>query len=674
MVSLIDSWEVGHRISAAAFPPDTTRVAVASRKAPWIYDTHTGRKLIGPLEGHGDTVWALVFSPDGRTLASGSEDATVRLWDTETGNAIVGPLIGHNLAVMCVAFSLDGHFVVSGSNDYTVRIWDARTGEAARGPIRPALQARSLALIPGGRLAVGGSSEWEVFTVYEMDKCAALFECAGHDGVVRSISCSPDGRLLASGSSNTIHFWDPASGTPIGEPLKGHSNSVTSLSFSPDGRYIASGSRDDSIRLWDAETRKMHGEPLLSHRDSVLNAAFTSDGSCLVSADWEGAVKVWDVRSLCIPTEILGTPAGMTTQVFNDEVTSTTSPKQAVSQIDVQDFVDATNQLKITAATGAEITSATTPEEIVLRLSIRGCTDMAEQLDLATCGERPISSGGFGDIYQGRLKDGTQVAIKTIRLYVGSGEQDKKILKVSQHVTALLARIFKATQRAAHEVYAWSKCKHPNVQPLLGLVMFRGHIGMIAAWESNGSLPQYLERRADADRCNLSNQIAEGLSYLHASGVVHGDLKGANVLISQHGVAQLADFGNAKLKEYTLKFTETSTKEALSSRWAAPELFEGKPCSYATDVYALGMTILEVITGDVPWKDKSERAVMFAITIKRVCPDRPQTYIPASSAHGDMLWALLKSCWEFEPEERPSVANVARAPVDERNYPEWTEA
>ncbi|KAG8763242.1 hypothetical protein FRC12_008647 [Ceratobasidium sp. 428] len=98
--------------------------------------------------------------------------------------------------------------------------------------------------------------------------------------------------------------------------------------------------------------------------------------------------------------------------------------------------------------------------------------------------------------------------------------------------------------------------------------MFHGHIGMIARWESNGSLPQYVERRTDADRCMLSSQIAEGLSYLHASGVVHGDLKGANVLISQDSVAQLADFGNAKLAEYTLKFTKTSTKEALSSRWA----------------------------------------------------------------------------------------------------------
>ncbi|KAG8700559.1 hypothetical protein FRC09_005887 [Ceratobasidium sp. 395] len=280
-----------------------------------------------------------------------------------------------------------------------------------------------------------------------------------------------------------------------------------------------------------------------------MDAAFTSGGNCLVSVYKDGAVKIWDLRGLGISTKTLDARAGITAQGPETEVTSADFIKQAVSESHIQDSVGMMNQLKVTTEPEADITSATTPEEIVLHLSLRGCANMTNQLDLVTCTERPISSGGFGDIYRGGLKDGTQIAIKTIRLYAGSSEQDQKILK-----------------HAAHEVYTWSKCKHPNVQPLLGLVMFHGHIGMIARWESNGSLPQYLERRASADRCILSSQISEGMSYLHASGVVHGDLKGANVLISQDGVAQLVDFGNAKLQEYTLKFTKTSTKEALSSR------------------------------------------------------------------------------------------------------------
>ncbi|KAG8790282.1 hypothetical protein FRC12_012286 [Ceratobasidium sp. 428] len=607
MASVISSCKLGG-ISAVAFSADTTRVAYTGRDAIEICDTYTGQKLCGPLRGHRDLIYGLAFSPDGRALASGAGDKTLRLWDTETGDLVLGPL-NHTDSVKSVVFSHDGQYVVSGSYDYTVRIWDVRTGKAAREPIGLALEAlHSIALMPGGRLAVGGSYYNHNVMVCSLDSSAVLFEWAGHTKRVVTLSCSPDGRLLVSASyDDTIRFWDPASGQPIGQPLKVDTPLNMFTVFSPDSRYLAFPPSLYSIQIWDSVTRRMCGEPLPSHKESVEGVAFTPDGNCLISAYRDGTVKVWDIRSLRASAEALNAPAE-------------------------------------TTEAEAEITSATTPEEIVSRLSLRGCADMTDRLDLATCTKRPIASGGFGDIYRGDLKDGTQVAIKTIRLPVGSSEQDQKILK-----------------HAAREVYTWSKCKHPNVQPLLGLVMFHGDLGMIARWEVNGNLPQYLERHKDVDRCTLSSEIAEGLSYLHASKVVHGDLKGANVLISQDGAAQLADFGNAKLEEYTLKFTQTSTKEALSSRWAAPELFEGSLCSYATDVYALGMTILEAVTGDVPWTGKSERAVMFAITMKRVCPDRPETHIPPDSQHGDTLWSLLKSCWEFEPGERPSAVNVAQA-------------
>ncbi|KAG8793491.1 hypothetical protein FRC12_002534 [Ceratobasidium sp. 428] len=568
MVSLIGSWEFDHIAIAATFSPDVTRVAVTSRGRVLIYDIYTGQRLVDEIGGHDFIeVMSVAFSPDGRTVAAGYDDTRIRLWDLETGKKLVEPLWGHSLTVGCLAFSLDGRFLVSGSEDGALCIWNARTGEMVREPVRPALWPWSLCFIPGNRLAIGWADEWTL-TVYDMMSVTPLYKCIGHNRGVHSVSISPDGRLLASGSDDyTIRFWNPASGTPIGESLKGHLGPVKSIRFSSDSRYLASGSRDCSIRIWDTVTRAPYGEPLLGHRDTVLDVAFTSDGKRLVSTSSEGAVKIWDVHSLQIGTE--------TAQIHETELASTNSPEQAILLTGAQESADMTDELGILPEPEAEITSATTLEEIVSILSLRGCADMTYRLDLATCSEIPISSGGFGDIFRARLSDGTQVAIKTIRLR--SGSQDQKILK-----------------HAAREIYAWSKCKHPNVQPLLGLAMFRGLIGMIARWESNGNLSHYLEQRADVDRCALSTQIAEGLSYLHASGVVHGDLKGGNVLISQDGVAQLADFGNAKLQEYSLKFTDTSTKEALSSRWAAPELFEGNRCSYATDVYALGMVRLSM--------------------------------------------------------------------------------
>ncbi|QRW12512.1 cytoplasmic tyrosine-protein kinase BMX [Ceratobasidium sp. AG-Ba] len=265
---------------------------------------------------------------------------------------------------------------------------------------------------------------------------------------------------------------------------------------------------------------------------------------------------------------------------------------------------------------------------------------MSGRLDWTTADDSPVSQGGFGDIYRCKLDDGEEVAIKTMRIYASSDDQNRKSLK-----------------HAAREIYTWSKCRHPNVQPLRGLIVFHKQIGMVATWELNGSLPSYLEHHPEADRCRMSTQVAEGLAYLHNAGVVHGDLKGANVLVSKDGVAQVTDFGNATLREYTLQFSQTSSKESLSMRWAAPELFSGGKTTTQADLYALGMTILETLTNQVPWPGKSDLTIMYSV-MSKTPPERPIEVIPINSEKGEVLWTLLKSCWEFDPEKRPSAAAV----------------
>ncbi|KAG9119100.1 hypothetical protein FRC07_006058, partial [Ceratobasidium sp. 392] len=195
--------------------------------------------------------------------------------------------------------------------------------------------------------------------------------------------------------------------------------------------------------------------------------------------------------------------------------------------------------------------------EVIARLVEQGCANITNRLDLASCSVYPISRGGFGDIYRGKIQDGTQVAIKTTRLYeVNSNHQSE----------------LKSAAR---------------------LVEFRGQIGMISTWEMNGHLRLYLEQHPEADRCRLSTEIADGLSYLHQLNIVHGDLKGANILISERGVPLLSDFGNSTIERHTLTFTDTPTKKAMSLRWAAPEVMDGGTISsIPADVYALGMTIL----------------------------------------------------------------------------------
>ncbi|KAG9099948.1 hypothetical protein FS749_016646 [Ceratobasidium sp. UAMH 11750] len=221
--------------------------------------------------------------------------------------------------------------------------------------------------------------------------------------------------------------------------------------------------------------------------------------------------------------------------------------------------------------------------EIIPHLVGSGCADVTARLDMDQCGAYPIAGGGFGDIYQGALVCGMRVAIKSPRLFLKNDEQGNKILK-----------------NVAREIYAWSKLKHPNVLELVGLSTFRGQISIVSAWMENGTLPEYIVANPGIDRYQLCVQISAGLTHLHESETVHGDLKGSNVLVSDNGIAKLTDFGNAVLKKHTLEFTGTTSGSKISVRWTAPEVLRGESAyTKEADVYALGMTFYVSQRGDM---------------------------------------------------------------------------
>ncbi|KAF8592901.1 kinase-like protein [Ceratobasidium sp. AG-I] len=216
----------------------------------------------------------------------------------------------------------------------------------------------------------------------------------------------------------------------------------------------------------------------------------------------------------------------------------------------------------------------------------------------------------------------------------------------------------KHLKHAALEIHTWSKLEHRHVLKLLGMVMFRGQIGMVSPWVTRGSLNKYLAGNTKLNRPQLCTQVADGLAYLHSCGVVHGDLKGANVLLSDDDDPLLTDFGNAVLQERTLQFTYTTTKASLSPRWAAPELIRGEESfSFEADVFALGMIVQEIITGSVPYSGVNDLGVMFAIAQGRF-PKRPEDSIPTKSKHGNALWSILARCWHGEAKSRPSASAV----------------
>ncbi|CEL54039.1 Tyrosine-protein kinase Fes/Fps OS=Mus musculus GN=Fes PE=1 SV=2 [Rhizoctonia solani AG-1 IB] len=279
-------------------------------------------------------------------------------------------------------------------------------------------------------------------------------------------------------------------------------------------------------------------------------------------------------------------------------------------------------------------------DEIVALLARHHCMDLTEFLDHSHCSTYPVAHGGLGDVFSGKLVNGIPIAIKTIR---GYGDYQNLAGKYQK--------------RAAKEIHTWSKCMHPNVAELLGIAVFRNSLAMISRWEENGNMIRYLAHYPSADRCALSASICAGLTYLHGSNIVHGDLKGANVLVDRDGVPMLTDFGSASLQDDTLQVTRTTTGAVFSIRWTAPEILNGGRHSAIGDVYSLGMTILEAFTGSVPFPEKPDLSILAHILIHKSTPTQPEA-IPARSECGDQLWLLLNRCWSHEPAERPSAKIV----------------
>ena len=186
---------------ASAGPRATTPAPSPSSASALDPPSHLARTL----SGHTSEVWAMAFSPDGRLLATGSQDGTARLWDPATGQH-QRTLTGHTSEVVAVAFSPDGRLLATASGDKTTRVWDLAGGPA-----------------------------WRYI----------------HDGEVWAVAFSPDGRLLATGSQDgAARLWDPATGECL-RTLTGHTGRVIDVAFSPDGRLLATAGGDKAERFWD---------------------------------------------------------------------------------------------------------------------------------------------------------------------------------------------------------------------------------------------------------------------------------------------------------------------------------------------------------------------------------------------------------------------------------------
>ncbi|QRV80226.1 Tyrosine kinase family catalytic domain protein [Ceratobasidium sp. AG-Ba] len=186
---------------------------------------------------------------------------------------------------------------------------------------------------------------------------------------------------------------------------------------------------------------------------------------------------------------------------------------------------------------------------------------------------------------------------------------------------------------------------------------------MVSPWMEHGNLVEYIREYPGVDRYELCAQVTRGVSYLHMIQLVHGDLKACNLLVSSEGTVKISDFDRSILSGCSLGFTEATNTGGGTLRWMAPELLlyqedDTVPSKTTeSDVYALGMTMLEIITGRVPYAEfRFDPAVIRALDRNQL-PKRPQE-LSTQDAQDTWMWSLLVLCWDIDPKKRPRASLV----------------
>ncbi|KAJ8083207.1 hypothetical protein PM082_009079 [Marasmius tenuissimus] len=261
-------------------------------------------------------------------------------------------------------------------------------------------------------------------------------------------------------------------------------------------------------------------------------------------------------------------------------------------------------------------------------------------------GKHPIAAGGFGDVWKGVIgqseSEGQLVCLKVSKVYVKSD----------------LDTLFKEYLR---EALVWRQLSHQNVLPFLGIFYLKDdrQFCLISPWMENGNLLQYLKAtlRANVDHLALVYDVAAGLAYLHGGKVVHGDLKGLNILITPEGRACITDFGLSRIADtLALKLTTSSARPAGTARWLSQEILQGgSGPTKESDVYAFACVCYEIYTALPPFHElTNDAAVIFHVVVSKKCPARPVEV----SELDDGMWNIMEACWSADPTFRPNAAKV----------------
>ncbi len=327
------------------------------------------------INGHTDKVSSVAISPDGKTIASASEDTTIGLWDIATGNPVRPALLGHTKGVLTVAFSSDGRYLASGAEDGQVLLWNVAQGYSYQALFTKNAWVYALTFSPDGKYlatsftdksvmlwsmidqnitcpSINGLSEYQEFTVIAFSPDSKVLAVGNDNGQltfwnpatcqqngeaidtgqltknsdptsmkeVTSLAYSPDGKQLAIGETDYLLVLDATTRQLLHEPAVIHSNyRVQSIAYSPDSRTIALGMADNSVVLIDSTTGQPIGLPLFGQRGAIRSVAFSSDGHSLVSGWWDASVLVWDLQNQPLSRTLTGNSAPVLSVIFSPD-------------------------------------------------------------------------------------------------------------------------------------------------------------------------------------------------------------------------------------------------------------------------------------------------------------------------------------------------------------------
>ncbi|KAJ8088403.1 Rho guanine nucleotide exchange factor [Marasmius tenuissimus] len=289
--------------------------------------------------------------------------------------------------------------------------------------------------------------------------------------------------------------------------------------------------------------------------------------------------------------------------------------------------------------------------KLILRLSRRSglCPNCLNINSVERIGERPIDGGAFGDVWKGKIDD-QLVCLKVVKFYLISDVQ----------------KLLKAYMR---EAIVWQQLRHPNLLPFMGMYYLdedREQLCLVSPWMDRGNLMKYLKGTPPelVNHQALAYDVASGLAQLHSMNIIHGDLKGVNVLMTPDERACITDFGLSRVANtHSLCLSSSILGQAMGTiRWLAPELLETDPpssVSMKSDMYAYASVCYEasikIFTGgNRPFYELAEGAIMVAVLLKKKHPSRPGD----ASELKDEMWEVMVRCWNHDAQQRPEAKDV----------------